>query len=237
MLDIVLVLVIVVLVPAYFWWSWPASKRRMAAGGRIREYRVTMAIEWLLAGGVLGAWLAAGRPLAELGLRLGEGWWWAWVVGAVVVGLALIGQARLVIDPETRAKIRAQMAPVEVLLPHTRRELGVFLQLALTAAVCEELVYRGYLMWIFEKAGGPWLAIFGSTAAFALAHLYQHPSGVARVTVAGLVGALIFWYSGSLLPVILLHAAVDTGTGLVAFRALTEQSGAEPAPSATDPHP
>lgn len=232
MLDIVLVVVIVVLVPAYFWWSWPAAKQRMANGGRIREYRITMAVEWLLAAGVLAAWLAAGRPLADLGLRVGAGWWWAWVVGAVVVGLALIGQARLVIDPETRAKIRAQVAPVEVFLPHTRRELGVFLQLALTAAVCEELVYRGYLMWIFEKAGGPWLAILGSTAAFALAHLYQHPEGIARVTIAGVVGALVFWWSGSLLPVVLLHAAVDAGTGLVAFRALTEPAGAEPAPAA-----
>jgi membrane protease YdiL (CAAX protease family) len=94
-------------------------------------------------------------------------------------------------------------------MPTERR---VFALLALTAGICEELLYRGFglaaLRWAVPDIGQPALIVV-TAAAFGLAHLYQGRLGV---TLTGLLGAYFAWIAiatGSLVPVMLLHALLD----------------------------
>jgi uncharacterized protein len=112
----------------------------------------------------------------------------------------------------TRRALAVQLRPVAALLPRTPAERRTFALLALTAGICEEALYRGFglaaLRWVSPGAGhGTLIAL--TAAAFGLAHLYQGPVGVALTGLAGAYFAWIAIATGSLVPVMVLHALLD----------------------------
>jgi membrane protease YdiL (CAAX protease family) len=137
-------------------------------------------------------------------------------VAALIPGLVLVLVLATALyrvgGDRARRALAVQLRPVAALLPRTRPERWTFGLLAVTAGVCEELVYRGFglaaLRWAAPGITDPAL-IAVTAAAFGLAHLYQGPVGV---LLTGLLGAYLGWITiatGSLLPVILLHALID----------------------------
>lgn len=125
--------------------------------------------------------------------------------------LAITAVYRFGGEPIRRA-LAVQLRPVAALLPRTPAERRWFALLALTAGVCEELLYRGFglaaLRWAAPDIRTPALVII-TGAAFGFAHLYQGRLGV---TLTGVLGAYLAWITiatGSLVPVMLLHALLD----------------------------
>jgi membrane protease YdiL (CAAX protease family) len=111
-----------------------------------------------------------------------------------------------------RKALEVQLEPVAALLPRTPAERWVFALLALTAGICEEVLYRGFglaaLRWAAPGLGHPPLIAI-TAIAFGMAHLYQGGRGVA---LTGLAGAYLAWIAisaGSLVPVMVLHAILD----------------------------
>jgi membrane protease YdiL (CAAX protease family) len=85
-----------------------------------------------------------------------------------------------------------------------------------TAGVCEEILFRGYLMAFLLPLGGLGVAVFVSSFLFGLAHAYQ---GVRGTVTSGVLGALMagmYVLTGSLLAPILVHAMVDWVSGQIA---------------------
>lgn len=109
----------------------------------------------------------------------------------------------------------ARSAHVEALLPVTRAERAVWCVVALSAALTEEVVYRGYLrLELSRLAGGPLFGGVGQAVLFALAHGEQGSGAMLRCFVAAIGLALLAELRGSLVPGILGHAAVDLVAGL-----------------------
>jgi membrane protease YdiL (CAAX protease family) len=105
---------------------------------------------------------------------------------------------------------------VAYLLPQTRAEKVAFAGLAITAGICEELVFRGYLIPALSRATGSLLvAAVLSSAVFGVLHAYQRPAGAARAAVLGALLAAPLLATGSLLPAIAAHALIDLLSGLV----------------------
>jgi membrane protease YdiL (CAAX protease family) len=111
-----------------------------------------------------------------------------------------------------RRALAVQLRPVAALLPRTPVERRWFAVLAVTAGVCEELLYRGFglaaLRWAAPDVDTTAL-IIASGAAFGFAHLYQGRLGV---ILTGVLGAYLAWITiavGSLVPVVVLHALLD----------------------------
>lgn len=101
------------------------------------------------------------------------------------------------------------------MLPVNRREQKVYIAVAITAEICEEFLYRGWLMQLFGAGlGSIWFGLVVSSVAFGLAHMYQGRTGVIGTGVLGLLFGLIFLASGSLLPGQVLHAAIDIINGI-----------------------
>jgi len=80
------------------------------------------------------------------------------------------------------------------------------------AGVCEEILFRGFLIrWLHGGALG--LPLVGALAAssliFGLGHAYQGFKGVLSTAVGGLVLGLLFLLSGQLIPAMVLHALLD----------------------------
>jgi membrane protease YdiL (CAAX protease family) len=109
-------------------------------------------------------------------------------------------------------RFRRQLAGFKELVPRTRLERGVFALVAVTAGICEEVLYRGfgvaYVKWLAPSAGTVELIVVIGIA-FGVAHLYQ---GARGVVLTGLLGAFFTWVTlltGTLLPAILIHVLVD----------------------------
>ena len=59
-------------------------------------------------------------------------------------------------------------------------------------------------------------------ALFGAAHLYQGAAGALGATLVGAVAAGLYLWCGSLVPSMLLHAAIDLSSGWMAYEVLRE---------------
>ena len=219
--DHALALILVLGMPlygAFAYRQFAAAVLRGEPGVRLREYLTTAGIEWALAAAAVVHWLSSARPLADLGFALpADG---RSVVGllAASVGLGFVAwqwtQVRRA-DEDTLRTLREQVRPVEPLMPRTDAEARGFRVLAVTAGVCEELLYRGFLIAYLSTAKDPWLAAAVGALVFGFAHFYQGVAGVAKTAVVGALAGALFVGSGSLLWPALLHAAVDLQGGAI----------------------
>jgi membrane protease YdiL (CAAX protease family) len=189
-------------------------------------------MQWGLAAAVLLLWMVNGRSLADLGLRFESGvlWW----VGAGLTLLAcayLVGQVVVVYrNPRQLESIRSQIESLRPLLPQTRKESRWFTAISVTAGICEELLFRGYLLAYMSGYLGIIPGVLISSAVFGLGHVYQGPRGVLKTGGVGLILAGLYLLTGSLWAPILLHAVTDVTSGFLARRALEEQPGGSVTP-------
>jgi membrane protease YdiL (CAAX protease family) len=105
---------------------------------------------------------------------------------------------------------------IEALLPRTKNEKLWFIPVALSAGVCEELIFRGYGLRLFESlgfSGFPLLIV--TVAAFGLAHIYQGFLGVITTALTGALFTLIYIQTGSLWWAIAAHIFIDLRVLLV----------------------
>jgi uncharacterized protein len=107
------------------------------------------------------------------------------------------------------------------LLPATAGERLAFVGLSLSAGVCEEIVFRGFLIAaLIPVLGNVWLAVLVSSFLFGVLHAYQGTTGVARAAVLGAALSLSFVHSGSIYPAMVAHAGIDLIGGLWLARRL-----------------
>lgn len=106
-------------------------------------------------------------------------------------------------------------ALVRQLMPVTRRDRLLFVAVSVTAGICEEIVFRGFLIHVLYGASGSLaLALVLSSGVFGVAHAYQQPIGALRAALLGLILALPLVITGSIIPSIIAHTAIDILSGL-----------------------
>ncbi len=224
-MDHMIVLIIAVLYPIYGRLAFPRILERIRRGGaaeRMRAYKGTIAGQWLLFALVMVAWIKGGRGLGDLGLafRGGPGFLVSMAaVLALTVGLwSQVSTARS--TREVRDSVRRQLASVAALIPRTMPEYRLFLGLSATAGLCEEVLFRGFLIWYLAQWSDLATAALLSSLLFGLAHSYQGARGVGRTALVGLGLAALYMLSGSLWLPIIAHFAIDALSGLAGLRVL-----------------
>lgn len=95
---------------------------------------------------------------------------------------------------------------------NTPKYLRYLLYTWLSAAVAEEVIYRGILIYAGEKLlGKTWVAVVLSSLVFASAHIYQGWSGAALTFLWGLAFSGVYLRCGrNIMVVILVHGLVDS---------------------------
>ena len=200
---------------------------RIAAdpAARTNEYLWTIGIEWGLTIALLAWWQWAARPLTALGVILpeGTGVWWTLLVCTGGIGFYVQQARTIAASPDAQAKVWKQFESqpnVRMILPATVRDVRVFSGVGITAGICEEFLYRGYLLWYLQSLGLGAGAVVVAIVAFGIAHVYQ---GVRGIVATGLMGAVfmgLYLLTGSLVAPIVVHATVDLANGLIAYRLL-----------------
>jgi len=197
---------------------------------RLAAYRSAMLVQWTLTAVLLALWLFARRSWRDLGAVpvLNGG-----LIG-ILFGLALVvivvarGWSRGGIDDPAAEKLRRQTEKLKRMLPRTRQDLNWFYGLSITAGVCEELLYRGFMIGYLQGLGLALIpAAVVSSLIFGFGHLYQGLRGMILTTAVGGFLAAVYLLSGSLLAGILIHALMDMHSG----RLLQAAYSREPAPA------
>ncbi|MGC2333886.1 MAG: CPBP family intramembrane glutamic endopeptidase [Candidatus Acidiferrales bacterium] len=103
------------------------------------------------------------------------------------------------------------------LLPSTSQERLLWVLVAVCAGICEEIVFRGWLLAALHGQLGLRGAalIIVASAIFGLAHVYQRATGVILTGVAGALFCGLYVTTGSLVVPILLHIVVDARFALL----------------------
>lgn len=234
--DIILIFVTLgLLIP----WRGSVRIRRLLAQpllssmDRLVIYASTVAFQWLLVAVV--AWRAYAHQLSpeNLGLVIhSPGMTLLISVGLVTIlsGLQYFGIRQTAALP---ASSYSRLREISLrLMPRSLVEALAFSALAITASVCEEFLYRGFVFAVLYLASGSIIvAILGSSVLFGLAHFYQGPRGLITTFVLGLIFAATRFWIGNLVPVIAAHLAVDLLAGYVAPRYLIRSATAAGEPA------
>jgi uncharacterized protein len=182
---------------------------------RVRFYVATLFYEWLLfvlvvvgvrrSGAsvlvVLGDhWRSIRQVLRDIGIAAGfwiVSWMLLWVSGWLLRTAALGRNVSM--------------------LPDRGIELTLWIALSVTAGICEETIFRGYLQRQFMALTNSAPAgILLSAAAFGAAHAYQ---GFRMVILIGLYGAMfgiLAYWRGSVRPGMIAHGWQDSLNGVLA---------------------
>lgn len=107
---------------------------------------------------------------------------------------------------------------VDSLLPQSLLEILLWIGTSITAGICEELAFRGYVQRQFHAlTGSVAMAVLGQGVVFGLFHSYQGWKSVIVICVLGvLFGALAAW-RGNLRANIIVHAWADVWEGWFKF--------------------
>jgi membrane protease YdiL (CAAX protease family) len=127
---------------------------------------------------IQGRWASAQDVYRDLGLA--AAFW------GVLLGTAW-GLDHLL--PQGRAK------SLELLLPRSAVEVGVWILTSVSAGFCEEFVFRGYVQrQLLSRSGSTPISVLGQSLLFGVMHAYQGWMLAIRVVVFGvLFGALAAW--------------------------------------------
>jgi membrane protease YdiL (CAAX protease family) len=179
----------------------------IAAGGRDASNEAT-ALGLLLADaivlGVILTFAARGAErltAATLGVRRTRFWQavgWAVVIWVGIT--ALEGLWALLVGDFSNVEEGPPPSTVAILL--------LLLGVAVMAPIVEELAFRGYLFPALTRWRGPWIAAALTAVLFGAAHISSSPvEALPALAVFGFGACLLYWFTGSLLPCVGLHAA------------------------------
>ena len=203
-------------------------KKRLAtdATARLLYYRTQVLWEWSWVVVLAVILILSKQSFRWLGLNMPN--WIGWIIMLALLGGIVLSIYLLRRNPNALANMRKSLESTAALLPSTLAERKWFAAVAITAGICEELLYRGFLIrYILTTFPGlDWLLTsIISGIIYALSHAYQGRKGILQATLNGFSYAIVFFLSGSLLaaigspqpvaitgsliPTMVFHAAVE----------------------------
>jgi membrane protease YdiL (CAAX protease family) len=200
-------------------------------------YPRLIAAQWLLALAIVLVLWKVGVPPAQLGIVKPSLVPLAWTAAVLAIAWAIWERRlrRAVNEPARRARLLERYARVRFLLPAEDSMIGWWVAVSITAGVCEETLYRGFIGYYLQHWMPLAVAALVGTIPFAVAHAYQGWRGVLRTGLAGLLLWATYLATGSILPGMVLHAAIDVRSGLAVkdavLRDAAERAAVAPAPT------
>jgi membrane protease YdiL (CAAX protease family) len=216
-IEHILAAFLLVLYPVWDYFDTRELRSGSNPRARIQYYRKTTLYEWIAAG---VAFWAVGPKILSLQLApTGISWlpvalvrWTAAALTILVFCAVLAPQFQALGNPRVRQKVLKQTSHLAFFLPRTDGEFRWYGALSVTASICEEVLYRGFLLRYL--ALGPWhlpmlVAVLIAAIAFGSAHLYLGFSGLISTSIGGLLFTGLFLGTGTLVASMVVHATLD----------------------------
>lgn len=211
------------LFPLYVYLTINKDKQAVAdnPNNRVKLYQSTMLHLWLPTL-LVGAIIYSGPiTLADIGLKFSPS-----LLGLSVLTISIIVCAYLLyslkavktFDHKQIEQTKAQLNHVKWFMPHNKQQTKWMVYgVSPTAGICEEILFRGFLLFQLSLYMNEIYAVIISSIAFGLGHIYQGWQHVIRTGIVGAIFAGIYIVSDSLLAPILLHTIMDAYGGQLAY--------------------
>jgi membrane protease YdiL (CAAX protease family) len=182
----------------------------------IRLYLIALAMDWAL---LYYCWSGVHRWGGNLKTLAGERWRsWRMFVTDIAIAVpfwALWEGAAYGVHWLLGA---SSAKSVESLLPQSLIEILVWIATCITAGICEELAFRGYLQRQFQAlTGSVPVAVLAQGVVFGLFHFYQGWKNVVVICVLGVLFGLLAAWRKNLRTNIIVHAWADVWEGWLKF--------------------
>jgi membrane protease YdiL (CAAX protease family) len=219
--DHLFAVIFLFILPAYSIWQHKGNYTAGLLSSSEKKQVYILGSIYLFAMGatILLLWYFFRRPFSAIGFTLPfhfTSWWW--IVALLVILYAV--DAFLSLSTEKKLKESVETWKKRTpFVPTQKKELPFYFLLCISAAVWEEIIYRGYLVSYGLYLFGEWpsrdfLAVMLPAVSFSIAHIYQGTKAVLKILLLAVFFGLIFRLSGSLLVVMLLHFLVDAAGGI-----------------------
>jgi membrane protease YdiL (CAAX protease family) len=187
---------------------------------KLRLYATIIVMEWALVAAAAVLARRHGLTPGDLGQTLGNHRLSLAVTVAGLVGLCALtafntGQIRRAKPEELFATVRR----ARKFVPVGGVEIAVFALVSVTAGICEEILYRGWLVSFLGAASGSiWIGMVLAAVLFGFGHAYQGRAGIIGTGILGMLFGGMFVLVRSLVPGEVIHAAIDLVNGILAGR-------------------
>ena len=146
-----------------------------------------------------------------------------WILCGLLSAVFIFQIAVFLMNPSYRGSVSKQIEEkthsgkvydrvVNGLIPRTRREKSYFVATALAAGICEEIVFRGFLLYVLIRIFpelSPFLLAALAGACFGAAHFYQGIKGVIKTGLLGILFGFLYISTGSLYLCMAVHFLFD----------------------------
>jgi membrane protease YdiL (CAAX protease family) len=182
--------------------------KQLSASPILLIYVPTIVTQWLLFLLVYLTTIREKTGLKGIGFRRIRGIDLLWAAAFLLVSNLVLAGVSVVLD-WVGLKIPGELG---LILPKTSTERVLWVILSLTAGVCEETAFRGYLLTrlrIFTGSKSWVLPLIVASLAFGTGHTYQGIGGFILISIYGLMFGLLYIRTGSLWPPIIAHFFQD----------------------------
>ena len=181
---------------------------------RIANYLTVAAVEWCM---VAFIWLGIRLRGVRMRDLVGGAWPdWRAILRDLGITILFLIAANLVLGLLAFLLRASPNQAIRKIFPQGATEIVFYLMLALTAGICEEIIFRGYLQKQFSGiTGSAALGLVIQAIVFGAAHGYQGPKLMIIIAVYGCLFGLLALWRRSLRPGMMGHFLHDGITGIV----------------------
>lgn len=196
-----------------------ATKPKNYAVHHVPSYLFIILQEWLMLAFV---WWGLRMRKVPLSVLLGErhrGWRGfgrdvAYAAVFWIGSLFVLGVVGLILE---KLHVGSPKAPMNVinLAPQNLLQYVLWGCICISAGICEELLFRGYLLRQFSSLGGKiWVGVVVSSLIFGCAHGYEGLANMIRIFIFGILFCMLLLKTKSIRPGIIGHAWFDFFTAV-----------------------
>lgn len=215
-------LALIMAMVGYSLWESDKSKKAVLDGSKtkLKMYKETVIFLWAPTIVLLALTTFGTIDPDDLGIRWQGSF--ANMLGGLFIFIIASAMAYHIItvknSDEKRAQLKKEMHVHNWMMPADIQELRWFtLGVSLAAGICEELLFRGFLLSTLTEVTDLVGSIVTTSVMFGLCHVYQGWSNVIRTSILGLIMCAAYLLSDSILIAIALHALIDIYGGVLGF--------------------
>ncbi|MBT9331695.1 CPBP family intramembrane glutamic endopeptidase [Paracidobacterium acidisoli] len=186
-----------------------------AAQHRIIQYLITLGFEWIIAAIAWWGIRLRRTPITQLIGERRRGFE-AWRDDIAAAAVFWIAASILLVLIGSLLRLVHLSAPAKTIAPQSLLEIILWIALSISAGICEEFVFRGYMLQQFTALTHRlWAGILISSILFGLSHGYEGAAGMIAITAYGAMFCALTLSRRSLRPGIIAHAWHDSFSGIM----------------------
>ncbi len=214
-----------VIYPAYIFATYKKVNRSINKDGKFRlvDYKQTLLLFWGLTLLILANYFVHKQPqldflptvtLPSIGLTV------------LILVLAYLQYRTTKVTADTANVAKEKLKDIYHYLPKSAKELYWFGFLAVSAGICEEVIFRMFLFGFLKENSNLAIAFLVANLIFAITHIGSGKSNLLSSFVLGLLFSAIYYFTDNIWIAIILHTSIDINAGILGYRInrLTETS-------------